>query len=462
MVHKRHKFSSKFGFIAAAAGSAVGLGNIWKFPFEVGKGGGAAFLLIYLAFCFLLCYPLLITEIAIGRRSQKNPVGSFEAMKHPNWTFIGYLSVLCGVLILSFYNVVAGWVFGYFVEILLGNFDIGNNFTSFITDISEVGGYSLFFMVVTAFIVSKGITNGIEKASKILMPILVVIMVFLCIYALTLDNALEGVKFYLVPDISKLNLEVIYRALGQSFFSLSLGMGALITYGSYVNRKEDIVSAGAIVTLSDTGIAFLAGLMIFPIVFSEGLNTDGGTGLIFMSLPSVFENMGPILGIVIGALFFLLLSFAALTSTISLMELPVSYLVDQKKIRREIAVWISAAVIFIIGIPSLLGNGYSNFFTNFITYFGADQSTDFMTFITDLALNTFLPIGGFFIAIFAVYIWKRRKLFRELSYGNEKFLKSWIAKYVGFSLQYIAPVVLAITFVVTVLEIFFGISLFDL
>jgi NSS family neurotransmitter:Na+ symporter len=317
-------------------------------------------------------------------------------------------------------------------------------------------------MVVTAFIVSKGITNGIEKASKLLMPVLVTIMLFLSIYALTLDNAMEGVKFYLVPDLSKLNLEVIYRALGQSFFSLSLGMGALITYGSYLRKNEDIISSGAIVTLSDVGIAFLAGLMIFPMVASQGLNTDGGTGLIFVTMPGVFETMGPILGIVIGSLFFLLLSFAALTSTISLMELPVSYLVDQQNIKREIAVWISAGVIFIIGIPSLIGNGYSEFFSNFITYFGADKPTDFMTFISDLALNTFLPIGGFFIAIFAVYIWKRRNLFRELSYGNEKFLKSWIAKYVGFCLQYIAPVVLGITFIITVLEIFFGISLFDL
>lgn len=461
MTQSRNKFSSRFGFIAAAAGSAVGLGNIWKFPFEAGKGGGAAFLIIYLIFCFVLCYPLLITEIAIGRRSQKNPVGSFKTMKHPNWTFIGYLSVICGILILSFYNVVAGWVFGYFVEILLGNFDIGNNFESFITDISEVGGYSLLFMVVTAFIVSKGITGGIEKASKILMPLLVAIMLFLSIYALTLDNAMEGVRFYLIPDISKLNIEVIYRALGQSFFSLSLGMGALITYGSYLKKNEDIISSGAIVTLSDIGIAFLAGLMIFPIVFSQGLSTDGGSGLIFISLPGVFENMGPILGIVIGSLFFLLLSFAALTSTISLMELPVSYLVDQKKVKREIAVWISAGVIFLFGIPSLIGNGYSEFFTHFITYFGSDTPTDFMTFITDLALNTLLPLGGFFIAIFAVYIWKRRKLFRELSYGNPKFLKSWAAQYVGFCLQYIAPLVLGIIFVITVLEIFFGVHLFQ-
>jgi neurotransmitter:Na+ symporter, NSS family len=374
MVSNRNKFTNKFGFIAAAAGSAVGLGNIWRFPFEVGKGGGAAFLVIYLVFCFVLCYPLLITEIAIGRRAQKNPVGAFRAMKHPNWTFIGFLSVLCGILILSFYNVVAGWVFGYFIEMLLGNFAIGENFSEYVKDIRTVGGYSLFFMAVTAFIVSRGVTNGIEKASKIMMPTLLVIILALVIYAFTLENAGEGLKFYLIPDLSKLTVEVIYSALGQAFFSLSLGMGALITYGSYLKKHEDIVFAGAVVTLADVTIAFLAGLMIFPFIFSQGLSTEGGTGLIFITLPGMFANLGPVLGVIVGSLFFLLLSFAALTSTISLMELPVSYLVDQHDMKREIAVWISALVVILIGIPSLVGNGYSTFFTEFITICGGRKS----------------------------------------------------------------------------------------
>ncbi len=461
MIRKRSKFTNKFGFIAAAAGSAVGLGNIWKFPFEVGKGGGAAFLVLYLIFCFVLCYPLLITEIAIGRRAQKNPVGAFRAIHHPNWTFIGFLSVLCGILILSFYNVVAGWVFGYFIEMLLGNFAIGENFSEYVTDIRTVGGYSLLFLVVTAFIVSKGVTHGIERASKIMMPILVVIILSLVIYAFTLDNAMAGLEFYLIPDPSKLSIAVIYRALGQAFFSLSLGMGALMIYGSYLKKHEDIVISGAIVTLADVSIAFLAGLMIFPLIFSQGHSTEGGTGLIFITLPSLFANMGPVLGVFIGSLFFLLLSFAALTSTISLMELPVSYLVDQRNIKRGYAVWISAAIIFLIGIPSLIGNGYSPFFTNFVTYFGAESPTDFMTFITDLASNTLLPFGGLSIALFTVYIWKRRKLFRELSYGREGFLKSWAARYVGFCLQYIAPVVLATIFVITIFETFLGIHFFN-
>ena len=460
MTSKRNKFSSKFGFIAAAAGSAVGLGNIWKFPFEVGMNGGAAFLVIYLVFCFVLCYPLLITEIAIGRNAQKSPVGAFKAIHHSNWTFMGILGVLCGVLILSFYNVVAAWVFAYFVEMLLGNFDVGSQFAEFVKDVEMIGGYSLFILALVAFIVSRGVTRGIEKASKILMPILLGILFFLIIYSLTLDRAIEGIKFYLVPDFSKINIEVIYRALGQAFFSLSLGMGILITYRSYLKSKEAIIFSGAVITLADILIAFLAGLMIFPIVFSQNIDTDGGAGLIFITMPGIFATMGPFWGIIIGALFFLLLAFAAITSIISLLELPVSYLVDQHEVKRDYAVWISAGIIFLLGIPSLMGSGYSEYFTHFITYYGSEASIDFMTFLTDISSNTLLPFVGFLTSIFTIYVWKRKKLFQELRHGSNRFENSWLSKYIGFCLQFIAPVVLGITFVITVLEIFFGITLF--
>jgi neurotransmitter:Na+ symporter, NSS family len=461
MVSTRNKFSSKFGFIAAAAGSAVGLGNIWKFPFEVGQNGGAAFLLIYLIFCFVLCYPLLITEIAIGRSAQKSPVGAFKSIHHPKWTFMGILGVLAGVLILSFYTIVTAWVFGYFVEMLLGNFRVGDQFAEFIKDIEMVGGYSLFILAVVAFIVARGVTRGIEKASKLLMPVLILILFFLIFYSLTLDNAMEGIKFYLVPDFSKINVEVIYRALGQAFFSLSLGMGILITYGSYLKKREDIIFSGAVITLADIGIAFLSGLMIFPIVFSQNISTDGGAGLIFITMPGIFETMGPGWGIFIGALFFLLLAFAAITSIISLLEIPVSYLVDQHDIKRDYAVWISAGIIFLIAIPSLLGGGYSDFFSRFITYYRTEEPVDFMTFLTDVSSNTLLPFVGLLTSLFAIYVWKRKKLFAELSHGSEGFNPSWLSVYVGFCLQYIAPVVLGITFVVTILEIFFGINLFS-
>lgn len=460
MVASRSKFTNKFGFIAAAAGSAVGLGNIWKFPFEVGKGGGSAFLIMYLAFCFVLCFPILVTEIAIGRRSQKSAAMAFKPLGHPEWSAVGILGVLCGVLILSFYNVVAGWVLGYFVEMLLGNFSIGENFSGYVNDIAEVGGYTIAFLIATAVIVSQGVTKGIEKASKILMPVLIAIILALTIYALTLSGAKAGLTFYLVPDFSKINLNVIYRALGQSFFSLSLGLGALMTYGSYLSRKENIVSAATMITLADVGIAFMAGLMIFPFVFSQGIQPEGGAGLIFMTMPGIFKSMGPTLGVLIGSSFFLLLAFAALTSTISLLELPVAYLVDKHKVKRKYAVWYASGVILLLGIPSMLGNGYSAFFTNFITYVGSSTPVNFMDFVTDVASNTLLPFGGLMVSIFAIYVWKRHKLFRELTNGNPEFTKTFVARYIGFSLQYVAPPVLGAIFVITVLEIFFGVHIF--
>lgn len=491
----RSGFSSKLGFVAAAAGSAVGLGNIWKFPFEVGEGGGAAFVLMYLMFCFLLCFPIMVTEIAIGRRTQRNPVGAFKEMGYPGWSFIGKLGIITGVLILSFYNVVAGWAFGYFIEMLMGNFNIGSQFADFITNVFKIGGYAIMFMLATAFIVSKGIAGGIEKAAKILMPTLIVIILALVIYSLTLEGALPGLSFYLVPDFSKIDLNVVYSALGQAFFSLSLGMGALITYGSYLGRNDNIISSAVLITLADVGIAFIAGLMMFPLVsfvaysspeLIEGIKTgipavaaaveqnpemspldiflmpeagNAGAGLIFVTLPGAFASLGPTLGIVIGSVFFLLLSFAALTSTVSLLEVPVAYLVDEYEIRRKRAVWIMAAIIFIVGIPSLVGNGYSAFFTNFISYFGQEGYTDFMTFVGHVANDSFLPLGGFLISVFAAYVWKKERLYDEISRGNPGFVATLTAKYLDIALRFICPVILGIIFMLTVLDRFLGISL---
>lgn len=458
MTVSRSKFSNKFGFVAAAAGSAVGLGNVWKFPFEAGQGGGSAFLLIYLLFCFILCFPVMVTEIAIGRRAQKSVALAFHPLGHPGWGWVGLLGLICGMVILSFYNVVAGWVLGYFVEMIQGNFGIGQHFTEYVGDISTVSGYTAAFMIATAYIVSQGVTKGIEKANKIMMPGLVAILIFLVGYALTLDGAINGIKFYLVPDLSKINLNVIYRALGQAFFSLSLGLGAMMTYGSYLSRKEDIISSSAMITLADMSVAFLAGLMIFPFVFSQGIPPEGGPGLVFMTMPGIFQSMGPVMGIIIGSLFFLLLSFAALTSTISLLELPVAYMVDKHKIKRKYAVWYSALLVFLLGVPSMLANGYSKYFTEFITYPGSKKAVSFMDFVSDIASNTMLPFGGLMLSIFAIYVWKRRKLFRELSHGNPTLPSSFLAKYISFTLQYVVPPVLGTIFIVTILEIFFGVK----
>lgn len=459
MENKRGNFSGKVGFIAAAAGSAIGLGNIWRFPFVVGQSGGAAFLVIYLLLVFLICYPVLLAEVAIGRGAQKSAAGAFQSLRYPRWSFIGAGGVICAVLILSFYNIVAGWVLGYIVEIFRGNFDIGIHFSDYIDDMYEVAGYSTGFMFLTAAIVSGGITKGIEKANRILMPMLLTILVFLVIYSLTLPGAAAGLQFYLVPDFSKINISVIYNALGQGFFSLSLGMGTMLTYGSYLKKKENIITSGAVITLADFSIAFIAGLMIFPMVFTQGISTEGGSGLIFITMPGVFKTMGPVLGVIVGGLFFILLGFAALTSTISLLELPVSFLVDQKNMNRKLAAWISAVAVLLFSIPSVISNGYSKYFTNFITYFGQDHATDFMTFIGDVSSNTLLPLGGFLISVFSVYVWRRHRLFRELSRGNETFMRSFLAKYVNFTLRYTAPILLALIFVVTVLDIFFGVRI---
>ncbi len=462
MTTQRGGFSSRLGFILAAAGSAVGLGNIWKFPFEVGQGGGAAFVFMYLIFCFVLCFPVMVAEIAIGRKTQLNPVGAFKALGYKSWAIVGYLGLASGVLILSFYNVVAAWAFGYFVDILFGTFSVGEEaFSAFVADYVKVGGYGILFMVGTAYVVSRGVSGGIEKAAKILMPTLFVMIFALIIYALTLPNAMEGITFYLVPDFSQITGKVIYSALGQAFFSLSLGMGALITYGSYVSKNDNIVSAAASITLMDVGVATLAGFMIFPFVFSQGIETNGGPGLIFMTLPGIFEGLGDILGIVVGALFFLLLSFAAFTSTISLLEVPTAYMVDEKKMPRKKATWIVAVFIFIVGIPSLLSAGAVDSLTHFVILKGAGEKS-FMDFVGLIASDTFLPLGGFLIAVFTAYVWKKENFNAEMANGDEEIKGSWLQSYVDFAIAYVCPILLGAIFIVTVLDNFLGIRILDI
>lgn len=458
----RGSFSNKLGFILAAAGSAVGLGNIWKFPFEVGLGGGAAFVAMYLFFCFVLCFPVMITEIAIGRKTQKNPVGAFSKLGFRNWRFLGILGLLAGVIILSFYNVIAGWAFGYFIEMAQGNFSVSKNFGAFTSDWIKVGLYSLIFMLATAHFVSRGVSGGIERLAKVLMPSLIVMILLLVGYSFTLPHAMAGVKFYLVPDISAINISTIGGALRQAFFSLSLGMGALITYGSYLSKNDNIVSSAAFITLADVGIAFIAGLMIFPFVaFNNGgdmsmvSSSQAGPGLIFVTLPGVFESLGAGLGSFIGAFFFLLLSFAALTSTVSLLEVPVSYVVDEHGFGRKKAVIIVALVIFIAGIPSLLANGASDFFGN---AFKIPGSSDFLSLMAGLA-DVSLLLGGFLIVTFASYVWKKHNLHEEIASGYVGYHQSIVKKMISFLISYVCPVVLAILFLMVFLNKFFGISL---
>lgn len=456
----KDQFSGSLGFIVAAAGSAVGLGNIWGFPYEVGQGGGALFVLVYLFFCFTLCLPVMLVEIAVGRKSGSNPVDAFSLLGFPKWRFIGFLGLLSGVVILSYYNVIAGWAFGYIFEMVRGNFQITQSFDSYTADYARIGLYGLLFMSVTAFFVSRGIAKGIERVAKILMPVLILMIIGVAVYALTLEDALAGLKFYLLPKLSSLEGKVIYNAMGQAFFSLSLGMGALITYGSYVRRTDNLLRSATLITLADVGIALLAGLMIFPLIgHMSGGTMEGvsrGPELIFVTIPAIFGTIGGWSGQIVGTAFFVLLCFAALTSTISLLEVPVSYVTRATKLKREKATWLVAVVIFLVGIPSLLSQGASEYFGQFIRYIGAEQVTNFMDFMLNLANDTFLPLGGCLMVCFAAFVWKKHHLDEELSKGYPGYQGSIYQRYLHFSLTYLIPILLGILCLYTIASTFFG------
>src|SRR5690554_144138 len=458
----RGNFSSKFGFIAEAAGAAIGVGDICQLPYVTGQNGGAAFVVIYIGWILFLGLPIMIGEIAIGRKTRSNPYGAYKQLGGKSWALVGLFGILCGIMILSFYNVVSGWAFGYFVQVTFGDLlhepDYGSFFGSYVENFANNLIYSLCFMVITAYIVYQGIKKGIEGAAKLLMPALLVLLVSLVIYGLTLPNAMEGVTFYLLPDFNLITGASIYSALGQAFFSLSLGMGALITYGSYVGKDDNIISSAGLVTVTDTSVALLSGLMIFPLVFSTGQSPSEGPGLVFVALPAVFESMGPFMGKFIGGSFFLLLCFAALTSTISLLEVPVSYLVDEKKWSRGKAVAVMAAIIFAVGVPSMLGFGAVDMFTSFANYEGASESV--MDVVQDVFYVVGLPLGGFLMSIFIATKWKVENMSEEVSKGNPNYKGSFLDKFITIMISYICPLVLGVMFILTMLQKFFGVAVF--
>lgn len=457
-MNTRGNFSSRIGFILAAAGSAVGLGNIWKFPYETGENGGAAFLVIYLALTFLLCYPIMIGEIAIGRRVGLDAYGSYNKLGGKRWGYLGLYGILCGIMILSFYNVVAGWAFGYFLEIafsdLLSEPDYGAFFGRYVVDFWDNLIFSLCFMAITAFIVVKGVQKGIEKASKIMMPTLFIILISLIIYSLTLPNAMNGIRFYLLPDFSEISLQTLYSAMGQAFFSLSLGMGALITYGSYVEKNQNVLKSAATITVLDISVAFLAGMLIFPLVFSQGQSPEQGPALVFVVLPGIFQAMGPVLGKIIGGGFFLLLCFAALTSTISLLEVPVAYLVDQKKIPRKISVWALATLIFILGLPSMLSQGAVDMFSSIPFY----QGKSALDFVSEVFSDISLPLGGCLMTIFIATRWGTHNMSEELSLGNPNYKGSYFERYINFTIRYVCPFLLGVFSLLIILDKFVGLD----
>jgi len=350
----RGQWGSKFGFIMAAAGSAVGLGNIWRFPYLTGENGGAAFVLVYIFCVVLVAVPMLINEIAIGRLTGKNPVGAIQQLGgNKVWiTLVGVLPLIVTFVVLSYYSTIAGWTVGYIITSL---FSIKTSFAEFIANPSYVIPLGAFVILMTAYIVLAGVSGGIEKATKILMPMLFVLLILVIIRSITLPGAGKGVEYYLVPDFSKINGHVVLAALTQAFFSLGVGWGMMITYGSYLNKNQNIVTSSLWVSAMDTSVALLAGFMVFPAVFAFNQSPAEGPTLVFNVLANIFQQMP--LGNIAGALFFLLLFFAAITSTISMLEAPSAYFMDQKKWSRKKAAWTVAIAAFLLGIPSALSTG---------------------------------------------------------------------------------------------------------
>jgi NSS family neurotransmitter:Na+ symporter len=428
----RGTWNSKLGFILAAAGSAVGLGNIWAFPTKVATEGGAAYLLIYLLCTFAIGFPVMAAEITIGRSAGKNPVGAFKAIStNKFFPLVGIWGVICGVMILSFYTVIAGWAFGFaFEEIFyfFGWADAANWLTNTGNGFKNALIASVF-MFATIRIITGGVSDGIERATKAMMPLLIGIIIVMIVYVLWQPGSNAGIEAYLLPDFSRINAELIFSAMGQAFFSLSLGMGALITYGSYLSKRENIPQAAAFVTLADVGIAFLAGLLIVPAMFlaqSQGISIDAGgslassTDLVFQILPALFHTIGGGVGMILGVTFFLLLSIAALTSTISLLEVPVSYVIDEFEVKRKKAAWSVGLGILVISVV--------------VAYFPV-----LIGWFDYLFSSIGLPLGGFLICIFVGYFWTTDKAITEMESGYAGVRKSLFAKVWPIFIKYICP-----------------------
>ncbi len=434
MTTDRGQWSSKLGFIFAAAGSAIGLGNIWRFPYIAGENGGAAFVFTYLVCVIAIGLPVMLAELALGRATQRNPVGAIEAVRPGSvWKFVGILGVLTGVAILSYYAVIAGWTIGYMISSALGK---PIDFGAFVSNPVAMIFYQALFLLLTIAVVSGGVEGGIERWAKILMPMLLILLVILIIRSLTLDGAMRGLEFYLKPDFSKLNYNVIISALGQAFFSLSLGMGTMMTYGSYLKKEDNAVSSGFQVAIFDTLIAFMAGLLIFPALFAVGKDPAAGPGLVFQILPDIFKALP--LGNLFGALFFLLLAVAALTSTISLLEVPVAYFVDEKRWTRKKAVWTVGIATFVVGIPSALSLGASPFFSGIqIGFLNKTGFLDIMDFIWG---NFSLAFGALLLSIFVGWIWGADRALAELRQGAGDF--SWQGEGWKWLIKIVCPVVI--------------------
>ncbi|NLL37429.1 MAG: sodium-dependent transporter [Fretibacterium sp.] len=442
---QRENWGSRFGFIMAAAGSAIGLGNIWRFPYLVGKHGGAAFVLVYLILIAVVGSTVMMAEFAIGRASRKSTVGAFWVLSDTHsWTLVGWIATAAGgFIILSYYAVIGGWTIKYIIGSLTDLMPMaaegksGEVFSAFVSNSQEVVLYQVIFMALTMFIVSGGVGKGIERACKVMMPLLFLILIVLIVRSVTLTGAEKGLEYYLKPDFSKLSGESVLDALGQGFFSLSLGMSIMITYGSYISKEENLANCAGWIITADTLIALLAGLAIFPAAFAMGVEPGSGAGLTFITLPGVFAKMP--FGNVFSALFFVLLFFAAITSSMSLFEVSVSHCIDDLKWTRKKSILIMGFLITLLGIPSALSLATTPEGNPAIAIAGKS----FLDAMDIISNNVMMPLSAIFTCIFAGWAWydSARKELTNQDTITFKLLPAWTV-----CVRFVAPVAIAVIF----------------
>ncbi|WP_293267029.1 sodium-dependent transporter [Neptunomonas sp.] len=443
-------WSSRLAFILAASGSAVGLGNIWKFPYITGENGGGAFVLVYLLCIALIGIPIMIAEVMIGRRGGRSPINSLRMLTQRDglssrWTWIGWMGITASFLILSFYSVIGGWALSYVGQSVGGTFtdsnadSIGALFGGLLSDPWTLLLWHSVFMVLVITIVAGGIRSGMEKAINILMPILFVLLLVMVGYALSSGDFAQGFTFLFQPDFSKLTTEGILTALGHAFFTLSLGMGVMMAYGSYLPKNVSIVKTAVAVSLVDTAVALLAGLAIFPLVFANGLEPGAGPGLIFQTLPLAFGQMTG--GVLFGSLFFALLVVAAVTSAISLLEPVVEWLEEQKGISRLSGTLIGGISVWVLGLFTILSfNEWADFYPlSFIPVFENKTIFDLLDYVT---ANVMMPLGGLFIAIFVGWFMNKQAVENQLDLSNGLGFKVFM-----FVLRFITPAAVATVFI---------------
>ena len=444
MSQQRSSFSGKLGFVLATAGSAVGLGNIWRFPYLAAQYGGGIFLLVYLVLAVTFGFTLMCAEIAIGRKTGVSAIGAYKKLDK-RFGFMGVLSSLVPIIILPYYSVIGGWIIKYLSVFISGQATLATNdnfFTDFIAKPIEPIGWFLLFLGLTAIVVLLGVEKGIEKVSKIMMPVLIILTIFIAVYALFMPGAIDGLIYYIKPDFSKFSGTTVLAAMGQLFYSMSLAMGIMITYGSYMKKDVHIESSVKQIELFDTGIAFFAGLMIIPSVFAFSNGDESalgkGPGLMFITLPKVFDSMPA--GGVIGAVFFVLVLFAALTSSISLMETIVSIFMDKFKWNRKLTCIIVFALCIVLGLPSCLGFGI----LSDIKLIGL-SFLDFFDFISN---SVIMPIVALITCILVGYVIKPKAIIEEIEIGG-KFKRKTLFT---IMIKYIAPVFIVAILVFSILE----------